>query len=110
MQLFQSIPQIVVIRIFHRIQSAEHHRRSLPVTGQRFPGRMVGIRYRVAYPGLAYRFNGSRQKTYLTGPQHIHVHRSRFKHAYFRYFVGGSGSHHLNFHAFSDRSVVDTQI
>ena len=62
LELFQGIPQVVVIRILHRVQAAEHHGRSLPVARQGFLRRMDGVGHRIAYPGLPYGLDGGRKK------------------------------------------------
>ena len=110
MQLLQSIPQIIIIRILYRIKSAIHHGCSLAITGQWQRSRVVVIGDSITNSGILHILNGSSQETYLTFFQRIYIHQGRLKYSHFRYFKNFFRSHHANGHTFFQGTVNHSDI
>ena len=110
MEFFQSITQVIVVRVFYRIKAAEYHRSSFAITGKRFGSRIVSVSYSITNASIFYIFNGSSKETYLTNFQRIYVNKTGFEVTNFSYIKFSTGCHHANLHTFFDAAVDNTHI
>ena len=110
LQLFQSITQIIVIVIFHRIQTAVHHGGGLAIAGESTLRRTISVRNSVAYTGIPYIFNAGRKEANLALLQRLHINKAGLKVTHLGNLKFSTGSHHANFHALFDATLHHTNI
>ena len=110
MKFFQSITQVIVVRVFYRIKTAEYHRSSFAITGECFRSRIIRISNGVTNASVFYIFNGSSKETYLANFQRIYVNKTGFKITNFSYIKLCTSRHHANLHTFFNAAVDNTHI
>ena len=110
-QLFQGVPQVLVLGAVGGIDSGEYHGLNRTVAGQRLRGGMFYGGNGVAHPGVGYGFDGGGDVAHLTGAQRglgiqaVGTHGTHFHH-----LVNGSGGHHSDIHAGSHHALFDAGV
>ena len=110
LQLFQSITQIIVIRIFYRIQTAVHHRRSLAVAWQCLRCGVLRIRHGVAHARILDVLDAGSKKAYLPLLQLVHVHNTRLKVTHLGNIKLRTCCHHADPHALAQTALHNTHV
>ena len=107
LQLFQSIPQVLILGAVGGIDAGEHHGLYRPVAGQRLLGRILHSGDGVAYLGVGHGFDGGGDVAHFAGPQGIPGTQTVRTHgAHFHHLVFRSGGHHFDVHAGLHRALL----
>ncbi len=110
LQLFQGITQIIVIRIFNRIQAAVHHRRSLAVAWQCLRRGVLRISYSVAHACILNVLDAGSKKAYLALLQLVHVHNTWLKVAHLGDIKFRTCCHHADLHALAQAPLHNAHV
>ena len=108
LQLFQGIPQILVLGAVGGVNAGEHHGLHRPVTRQRLRSGIFHRGDGIAHLGIGNGFDGSGDVAHFSGSQGIQGAQSCGSHGtHLHHLINRAGGHHFNIHAGLDGALLD---
>ena len=111
LQLFQRVPQVLILSAVGGVDAGEHHGLGGTVAGQGLGGGIFHAGDGVADPGVRHGFDGGGDVAHFTGAQGVRGVQSAGNHgAHFHHLVDRAGGHHFDVHAGLHRSLLDAGV